>query len=222
MDEHAKRVCELAEEAAQAGDGMSALRTLTELHQEAEELTKAHVERALASGQSFADVARALGISRQAAHRRYRHLAPERTSEPPRRLIATAAAREAVRLARERAVAAGEELRAKHVLLGVLGTDTDAARALEAEGVTLDAARACARAADSQGAEHANGTGDDGSACLRRMLREAAVVAVARGEERLGAEQLLLAALADADGGARRTLAALGVTPASVRKRLGC
>jgi transposase-like protein len=216
MEKHAKRVCELAEDAANAEDGLSALRKLTELLVETEELTEAHVHRALTSGRSFSDVARALGITRQAAHRRYRHLAPERTREPPRRLIATAEAREAVRLARERAVATGEPLRAKHILLGVLSIDSDAARALQAEGVTLDAARACARVADSAGA------GDDGSASLRRILREAGRVAVARGEERLGPEQLLLAALADADDGARGTLAALGVTPASIRKRLGC
>ena len=70
MDEHAQRICALADDAANAEDGMSALRTLTELRSEAEELAKAHVARALASGHSFADVARALGISRQAAHRR--------------------------------------------------------------------------------------------------------------------------------------------------------
>jgi hypothetical protein len=214
MEKHAKRVCELAEDAANAEDGLSALRTLTELRDETEELAKAHVQRALVSGQSFAEVARALGITRQAAHRRYRHLAPERTPEPPRRLIATAGAREAVRLARERAVAAGEPLRAKHLLLGVLGTDTDAARALRAEGVTLESASACARATVADG--------DDGPASLRRILRQAGQVALARGDERLGPEQLLLAVLGDADDGARGTLAALGVTPASIRKRLGC
>jgi ATP-dependent Clp protease ATP-binding subunit ClpA len=219
MDEHAKRICELAEDAAHAEDGMSALRTLTELRQEAELLAEAHVERALAAGHSFADVARALGISRQAAHRRYRELAPERPSEPPRRLRATAEARAAVRLAREHAVAAGEDLRAKHVLLGILGTDGDAARALQAQGVTVEAAHACARAMDGDGARS---DASDGDANLRRMLREAGRVALARGEERLGAEQLLLAALGDADDGARRTLAALGVTPASIRTQLGC
>lgn len=193
---------------------MSALRTLTELRSEAEELAKAHVERALASGHSFADVARALGISRQAAHRRYRHLAPERTSEPRPRLVASAAVREAMRLAREGAVAEGAPLGPEHVLLGILGTDCDASRALEAEGVTLAAARACARET------HRDGNGVDGPANLRRMLTEAGRVAVARGDERLGAEQLLLAALDDADDGARRTLAALGVSPASIRVQL--
>ena len=48
---------------------------LTELRRELDELERAHVGRALQSGSSFADVARPLGISRQAAHRRYRDLA---------------------------------------------------------------------------------------------------------------------------------------------------
>ena len=121
-----------------------------------------------------------------------------------------------MRLARERAVAEGSPLGPEHVLLGILGTDCDAARALEAVGVTVDAARACARA------RARDSDGIDGSANTRRMLKEAGRVAVARGDERLGAELLLLAALGDADDGARSTLAALGVSPASIRGQLGC
>jgi AcrR family transcriptional regulator len=214
MEEHAQRICALADDAANAEDGMSALRTLTELRSEAEELAKAHVERALASGHSFADIARALGISRQAAHRRYRDLAPERLSEPRPRLVASAVARHVMRLAREDAVAEGAPLGPEHILLGILGTDCDVSRALEAKGVTLDAARACARGTDR------DGDGVDGSANLRRMLTKAGRVAVSRGEERLGAEQLLQAALDDADDGARRTLTALGVSPDSIRVQL--
>ena len=216
MDERAQRIFALADEAANAEDGMSALSSLNELRSEAEELATAHVERALASGRTFADIARALGISRQAAHRRYRHLAPERTSEGRPRLVASAETREAMRLARAGAVADGSPLGPEHVLLGILGTDCLAARALEAEGVTLDAARAYARAGDG------DGDGADGPVNLRRILKEAGQVAVARGDERLGAELLLMAALDDADDGARRTLAALGVSPASFRGQLGC
>ena len=196
----------------------SALRALAELRHELEQFVRANVERALASGRSFGDVARALGISRQAAHRRYRHLAPERPPERPRRLVATDDARTAVRLARERAIAAGDPPRSEHILLGILGTHTDAARALQAEGVTFEAAQACARASAP---DDAQSDGDAGSS-LRRILRQAGLVAVARGDERLGSDQLLLAALADRDGGALRTLVALGVTPASIRTRLGC
>lgn len=212
MDEHAKRICALADDAANAEDGLSALRTLSELRSEAEELAKAHVERALASGRTFADIARALGTSRQAAHRRYRHLAPERTSESSPRLAASAVARHAMRLAREDAVAEGAPLGPEHVLLGILGTDCDVSRTLMAEGVTLDAARACARGTDRDGG--------DSSTNVRRMLTEAGRVAVSRGEDQLGVEQLLLAALDDADDGARRMLTALGVSPESIRVQL--
>ena len=212
MEEQGKRICELAEEAASAEEADAALRTLTELQHELEEFVAMNVRRTLEEGRSFADVARALGISRQAAHRRYRHLAPAPARERPPRLVATDDARAAVRLARERAIAAGEPPRSEHVLLGILGTETDAARALEAEGVTFETARACAAAAPAD---------DDGSS-LRRILRQAGRVAVARGDERLGSDQLLLAALADRDGGAVRTLVALGVAPAAIRKRLGC
>ena len=218
MKEHGKRICELAEEAANAEDAESALGTLSELRRELEVFVGTQVERALASGRSFADVARALDISRQAAHRRYRHLAPERPPERPPRLVATDHARAAVRLARERAVAAGEPPGSEHVLLGILGTDTDAARALRAEGVTLETAQACVPAS---AADDARSDGD-ATPSLRRILRRAGRVAVARGDERLGSDQLLLAALADPDGGALRTLVALGVTAAAIRKRLGC
>jgi Clp amino terminal domain, pathogenicity island component len=214
MEERGERICALAEEAARAEDAESALRALAELRPELEEFVCANVERALASGRSFGDVARALRISRQAAHRRYRDLAPEPPRARPRRLAATDDARTAVRLARERAIAAGVPPRSEHVLLGILGTHSDAARALQAEGVTFEAAKACARPS-------ALNDGDAGSS-LRRILRQAGQVAVARGDERLGSDQLLLAALADRDGGALRTLVALGVTPASIRTRLGC
>lgn len=217
MPEEGERICELAEEAASADDAMSALATLTVLRREADDLVREHVEQALASGRSIADVARALEISRQAAHRRYRHLVPERAPVPPGRLKVTAPARDAVRLARERAVASGEPLGSHHVLLGILCTDTDASRALEAEGVTFDTALACARTTP---AATSDGTNRSGS--LRRILREAGSVAVARGQDRLGPEQLLLAALIDADEGASSTLVALGVPAASLRKRLGC
>ena len=215
MGRGGERICDLAEEAASADDPMAALATLSELRREVDELVRAHAGRALESGRSLADVARALDISRQAAHRRYRHLVPERSPERPRRLRANADAQAAVRVARERAVAAGVAPGSEHVLLGILSTDSDAARALHAEGVTYETALACTRAIDASDAA-------DGGGSLRRILREAGLVAVARGQDGLGTAQLLLAALSDVDGRARRTLAALGVAPAPIRERLGC
>lgn len=204
------RICRLAEEATTVGEPESALRTLTELRAELDDFVRLQVGRGLADGRSFGELARALGISRQAAHRRYRELAPMRA---PRRLVATDEARRVVRLAHEETRATGATaVGSLQLLLGILRTDGDAARALRSEGVTLARIRECGRMADFR---------DDGSGSLRRILQRAGRVAFTDGDARLRPEQLLLAALADADGGAGRMLRALGTTPESIRARLG-
>jgi hypothetical protein len=123
MTQHADRICELAQAAAEAEDADAALRALTQLRQETDTLIRVHARRALGSGRSFSDIARALGISRQAAHRRFRDLTPERRRARKRPLVATDAARRVVRLARAEALAAGAPPGSAHVLLGVLRTD---------------------------------------------------------------------------------------------------
>ena len=216
LSEHGELMRRLAEESASADDPESALRTLTELRREIDAVARMQAGRALAAGRSFGDVARALGISRQAAHRRYRELAPAHTRRAAGRLVVTEAARRIVRLARAETHAAGATAAGSHeLLLAVLGTDSDAARALRSEGVTLEKARACTRRADSAG-----GDGHD-SGCLRRVLRRAGRVALTRGDGQLSPTQLLLAAISDPDPGAHRTLTALGTTPAAIRARLG-
>jgi ATP-dependent Clp protease ATP-binding subunit ClpA len=213
MEQHGARICRLAEESTTVEDPESALRTLTQLRSELDEFVRLQVSRGLAAGRSFGELARALGISRQAAHRRYRALAPARR---PRRLVATDQARRVVRLAHvEARVTGATAVGSLQLLLGILRTDSDAARALRSEGVTLERIRACGRIADS-----ARDGGDD-SGCLRRILKRAGRVALTRGDPRLRPEHLLFAALADTDGGATRTLTALGVRLESIRGRLG-
>jgi hypothetical protein len=209
MSEVGRRICQLAEDAARDDDPESALRTLTKLRHELDAFVREQVRQGLANGRSFGELARALGISRQAAHRRYRELAPE--PEPQRRLVATERTRLAVRLAEAEAQASGAAAGSRHVLLGILQTDSEAARALHAEGVTLESARAWGQNGEADGSD---ATG------IRRLLQQAGRVALARGARELDLDGLLLAALADPDGGAGRTLAALGVTPAAVRRRL--
>ena len=214
MTERGQRICRLADEAARTHDPESALRILTELRRELDDFVREHVRRGLAAGSSFSGIARSLGISRQAAHRRFRDLAPTRKAGPGR-LAATDQLRRVVRLAHAETVASGATAtQSRHVLLGILQGDGDAARALQAEGVTLERVRACGEATDGR-------DGDD-RACVRRILKNAARVALAGGHRHLKPEQLLLAALADPDDGARRTVTALGATPASIQARLGC
>jgi transposase-like protein len=207
------------EESETADDPEAALRGLKELRRKLDALERAQVTRMLAAGRSFGDVARALGISRQAAHRRYRELSPARSGRRPGpdRLVVTAQARHCLRLAWAEAVAAGARAAgSRHLLLGILQTDGDAARALRAEGVSLPEARACARAEGCAGGD------EDESSRVGRVLRHAGRVALARGDGRVWPEHLLLAAIATANGGACRTLAALGTAPDAVRTRLAC
>jgi hypothetical protein len=219
MADQAQRICDLAQESAAANDHETALRALTELRSEVDAFVRAHVGRALAAGRSFSDVARALGISRQAAHRRFRDLAPARRRDP---LVATDAARRVVRLAQAEALAAGASPGSEHVLLGILRTDCEAARALRFDGVTPERARACVRSDGVRTPEgescHTRGAGQSSS--LPRILKQAARVALRRGDRELDPDPLLLAAVADPDGGARRTLTALSVEPESLRARL--
>ena len=84
MTPQAERVCALAHASADAEDADAALRALTELRTEVDGFIRVHARRALGSGRSFSDIARALGISRQAAHRRFRDLTstPRRAGRP--------------------------------------------------------------------------------------------------------------------------------------------
>lgn len=221
--EQPERICELAQKAAAAEDAETALRTLSALRREVDSFVCIRVGHALAAGSSFSDVARALGVSRQAAHRRFRDLAPARRRNGKRRLAATDAARRVVRLAQAEARAAGASLGSEHVLLGVLHTDSDAARTLRFKGVTLERARArvgtTARDASARrksGLETGPGTGSE-SGSMPRILKQAARLALRRGDQDLDLEHLLLAALAAPDGGARDALAALAVPTESLR-----
>jgi ATP-dependent Clp protease ATP-binding subunit ClpA len=206
-----QRICELAKASACACDPESALRAVTELRRELDAFVRVQAEQALASGRSFGDLARALGISRQAAHRRFRELAPPRRSEPPRRIVLTDDARHVLRLARAEALEAGATAAgSEHVLLAILRTRTAAARALRSQGVTLERARV------TECSHHHVGD----VPLVRRLVRNAGWLALRRGHRQLGAEHLLLAALADKDGGATALLAALGTTPAAIQARL--
>jgi hypothetical protein len=207
----AERIRRLAEASATADDPEPALRASTQLRRELDAFERMQVERSLATGRSFGEVARALGISRQAAHRRYRDVAPVVPPPATSRLVATEQARRAVRLARAETLPTRETaVGTRQLLLGILQTDSEAARALRSEGVTLKEARACT--------SMDGGDGDAG--CLRRVLQRAGRDALSSGERHLRPERLLLAALADADDGAGRTLTALGATPSAIRARL--
>jgi hypothetical protein len=217
---------ELVEQALGAPTPEAGLRAVTLLRAAVDELERTHARRALEAGCSFGIIARALGITRQSAHRRYRHLLeeppPELPPALPGRVLVTAEARTAVRFARKEARALGmATLGSEHLLLGVLRAGGATGEALRELGVTLDAARtgALPTLTDVPGAsEPAERRGI--STYVRRVLAQSLREAVARGDGYIGTDHLLLAALGDPSGGAARTLEAIGVSAIAVRGRL--
>src|SRR4051794_22418281 len=85
LDTH--HITMLVERALTEEDPIASLRALTELRSRLDQLERAQVARALATGQTFTAIAAPLVISRQAAHRRYRDLVsappPSPAREPP-------------------------------------------------------------------------------------------------------------------------------------------
>lgn len=205
MSVSGQRICALAEEAASCGDPEQALETLTRIREELAEFERQQVARALTGGRSYGDVARAMGISRQAAHRRFKDLAKaqRRTSK---RLPPTPEVRLVFEYAREEARALGASVLAPvHVLLGILRNgDQRAAAALDDVGVGLEDAR---RVAETERPRE----GGHGKVDIRDMLGETAQCARQRGAREVQVEHLLRSALVSEDHGAQRLLEELGV-----------
>ncbi|WP_051323654.1 Clp protease N-terminal domain-containing protein [Candidatus Solirubrobacter pratensis] len=213
------RLTELLEHAVKAGDAETSLHALAALRRELDAFERVQAWRALEAGSSYGAVARALGISRQAAHRRYRELAD--AAEPPTgapALRVTPEARAAVQLAGDEAKALGaSRIGSEHLLLGILRAgDPRAAGALRQHGVRLEAARLAAQptlVADE----------DDGTPAItayaRRVFGEAMRQAAA-DRHAIDVADLLAAALRERGGGACRTLEALGVDAAAIQRDL--
>lgn len=218
MSETGQRICRLAEEAANAAEPRDALRLLCELRRELEDFERRQAARALGRGDSFGSIARALGVSRQAAHRRFRELAPSGDGDGTER--PTPEARLAAEYAREESVALDHAgVHSEHLLLGVLRLgDELAAATLEECGVTLEDARAVVRRMPP--GRRAPRDGDDAPLTGRRVVHAALSAARRHGAGTVGVEHLLLGALEDDAGGAAVALRALGVSVGAVRARL--
>ncbi len=216
---------QLASDAARTADPHAALKALSALRQELIELEPVLVARALQAGASWSQIAGALGVSKQAAHRKHRHLAqklPLPDTEP--KILVTSEARRSVQLAREEARTLGQPLiGTEHLLLGILRcSQSHAVKALNALGVTRDRALKSLHPT-IPGIEPADDElrGSDGvSPHARRILEHSLREALERRDGYIGVEHLLLALLTDHDNGAVQTLAALGATPKKIRRQL--
>jgi hypothetical protein len=228
---------QLARDAANHTDAEEALGALTALRRELDALEPPLVARALRAGASWSQIARALGVSKQAAHRKHRDVLsrdPGAGADPGPRILVTAEARRCVQFAREEARALGvDAVGTEHLLLGILRCrKSHAVIALNALGVTLERAKSglqptivdgetvAAGETVGEGALGRLGRRRDITPHARRILEGALREAVKLRDGYIGVEHLLLALLTDQRNGAVQTLAELGVTPAQVRREL--
>jgi hypothetical protein len=204
------------------GDGgpRDALQAIAALRARLDELEREHVAAMVGGGSSWADVAGALGISRQAAHQRFRDLTVQRppaeeSSAEVRSVLVTGAARGTVRMAREEAAAQGSTaVGTEHLLLALTRSAPEpVARVLAEAGIDEHALRSCLQPTIVDGdGRPAGGFTPHAREVLEGSLREA----VERGEGFIAADHLLLALLRNPAGGAAQTLASLGVEPRAI------
>ena len=214
------------------------LKAIAQLREELETLERHHVAMACSEGWTWSKIAGALGVSKQAAHKKHAKAVraaqrAEKVADVPTdaRVVVTSEARDAVRFARKEARAVGSTVvGTEHLLLGVLRAGgTQEVEVLEKLGVDLDAARAClqptmvsedraiaATASDTAAAAAATGVSPLARACLEESLRET----IRRGDTHLGVEHLLLSLVSRTDGGAARTLEQCGTSAETVRRLL--
>jgi ATP-dependent Clp protease ATP-binding subunit ClpA len=222
---------QLAHDAIHIPDAETALRALSALRQELDQIEPELVVRALQDGATWSDIARALGVSKQAAHRKHRELATTLQVSLPGggpKVLVTTEARRSIQLAREEAKQLGQPaVGTEHILLGILRCrGSHAVQTLNALGVTHEAARLFVQPTMpglSPDASAPDGEGDDRQGVTphaRRILEGSLREAVKRHEGYIGVEHLLLALLSDSRNGAVQTLEALKTTPKAIRRRL--
>jgi hypothetical protein len=169
------------------------------------------VDQARRSGASWTDIGKSMGVTRQAAQKRF---VPKEGAEPSAGQDFsrfTTRARNTVMAAHNEAVAArNAEGRPEHLVLGLLAEpDALAAKAITAQGVLLDVVRQAATAALPPAVEEAPELvpyGSDAKKVLELTFREA----LRLGHNYVGTEHILLALLEFENG--EGVLSGLGIT----------
>jgi hypothetical protein len=178
------------------------------------------VDQARRSGASWTDIGRSMGVTRQAAQKRF--VPKESADLDPSQGFSryTPRARNVVMAAHNEAVAArNTEGRPEHLLLGLLSEPQAlAAKAITAQGVPLDAVRQAATAALPPAADDVPDLvpyGPDSKKVLELTFREA----LRLGHNYIGTEHILLALLEHENG--QGVLSGLGITKPAVEAELG-
>jgi len=179
------------------------------------------VDQARRSGASWTDIGRSMGVSKQAAQKRFVPKGGDASDLDPSQGFGrfTAPARNVVMAAQNEARAAGNaEIRPEHLVLGLLSQpDALAARAILAQGVTLETVRQAATATLPPAADQVSELvpfDPRARKALELTFREA----LRLGHNHIGTEHILLALLELEDG--TGVLAGLGVDKATAEAKI--
>jgi hypothetical protein len=162
------------------------------------------VDQARRSGASWTDIGRSMGVTKQAAQKRFVAKGPTEASDlDPGQGFSrfTVRAKNVVMAAQEAARAAGhDEIRNEHLLLGLL-TEPDAlaAASIVAQGVSLEKVREAAVATLPPPADSVPAL-IPFDAAVRKVLELTFREALRRGHNYVGTEHILLALLEQEDG----------------------
>jgi hypothetical protein len=185
-----------------------------EIQAGADGLVDRFVHEARQEGHSWTAIGQRLGVSKQAARKRFVEPLPSPGRPTPRlvRCLETARA--------EAAAAGSPEVGTDQLLLGLF-TEGIAATKLQELAITVDAAR-------EAGGRLFPGAGELGTAApvesaeTRSCLEQAAAMAVRAGSRYVGTEHVLMAIVLDAGSRGRRVLQAMGADLAAVKRELAC
>ncbi len=222
-------------------DPSAQLEALCQLRRELDAIEAELAAEAIRSGMSWREIGAAIGVSKQAAHRRHRdsvarlvkdaEAAPESEGQSNGGVNVSVPARRAVRIARQEAAGLGShEVGTEHLLLGILQCgDEQATTLLRRLGVTLETTRDAVQPTTEMTLEAArrayanserSGAATVVSPVARRILERALTHAAARDFSELTALDLLRSLVMHDESGAARTLARLGVDPDRLRSEI--
>ncbi|GAB2956248.1 Clp protease N-terminal domain-containing protein [Streptomyces pseudoechinosporeus] len=177
------------------------------------------VDQARRSGASWTDIGKSMGVTRQAAQKRFVPKA-ESDLDPSQGFSRyTPRARNVVVVSQEKARTAGnDQIRTEHLVLGLIAEpDGLGAKAITAQGVTLDAVREAATAALPPRAESIPALIPfDGSA--KKVLELTFREALRLGHNYIGTEHILLALLEHEAG--TGLLSGLGIDKTAVEANI--
>jgi Clp amino terminal domain, pathogenicity island component len=200
----------------------TAAATAAQLESTSDALLSHFVDRCRRDGRSWTEISTALGVTKQAVHKRFAGDLADRiiaANPEPSLERFTARARAVLAAARRAAQQSGVPGNSGHLLLA-LYTEPEgiASRVLVAMGISAEAVQAAFEALPAAADPQASRTGFTADAA--RALRDALAVALHFGHNYIGTEHLLLGLYQGEDSPAAAILAAVGSTKAEAITRV--